>query len=512
MAINKDTIEKLLNSIKTAVTAVNRVEDFSLLIKGSEDVINTEIEPELLNLQLEVKDAIVNKVNSLLTTTTDPEEIGYLAKTLNKYLVKTVIGTNYLTDALNIQTIGYPGTVGFGVGAVKNYPAHLTPMSGYEDIASPNYGNLVTANGAVFVCIPKFYYKWDNNDLYISPFQKDGYALPRAFIDGGLEKSAFYRSKYMLSNEAGVATSKPLTNPMSSHSSHNPFSGLTAVDVNNYAAAYDVCKTLGTEFFASTLFQEYAIFLISYAAGKARTNCAFADIAPYFPRGNNNNALGDVNDPSVKFISDGYSACAKTGSASNFAKSTHNGQACGIADVNGNMWRITSGLTRAGLTDIDSSQDTNGVDYFFVLKESFKASELTSGWTADDTLTKSAFGSLAYLEGVNSPYEKVTINEFNANPATTYLGNGTNQVFGFSTSRITSEYKISNLGIAKATGRSSVGTKEFGNDRFHSMHRSNLSPIVGGAWDNVGDAGLDVNLSDYRLGSNSSVGVCASTY
>jgi hypothetical protein len=62
-------------------------------------------------------------------------------------------------------------------------------------------------------------------------------------------------------------------------------------------------------------------------------------------KGCNNNALKDTDDTTVIFQSDGYSNCAKAGSGSLFAKTTHNGQNCGISDLNGNMWRIAIGLT-----------------------------------------------------------------------------------------------------------------------------------------------------------------------
>ena len=40
-----------------------------------------------------------------------------------------------------------------------------------------------------------------------------------------------------------------------------------------------------------------------------------------------------------------YDKAGKTGSGMPFAKTTHNGQACGIADLNGLLWEIVIGVT-----------------------------------------------------------------------------------------------------------------------------------------------------------------------
>lgn len=412
----------------------------------------------------------------------------------------------------SVERIGTPGSLGFGVGACKTYPSNLTPMFGYSDVSSPNYGNLTTANGSVFVCIPKFWFKWVGNVLSISETAKAGFALPRAFINNGVEVDAFYRSKYHLGVENGVPVSKKGFSPLSTNSAHNPVTNVSGIATNEYASAYGVCKKFGNNFHPVSLFQEYALFLISYAQGKAGTNCAYADVAPFLPKGNNNNALADTNDASVTFTSDGYLACALTGSGSNFAKTTHNGQNCGVADVNGNMWRVCSGLTRAGTTSTEAIQDTNGTGAFFILKESFDIAKLSGDWIGTATDSKTAFGNLTYLQGANSPYEQINISHILAAPTSSYLGNGTNQVFGFSDVRTNVTYKWSNCGISNATGRSASGTTEFGNDRFYEMHRSNLCPLVGGDWGSASASGFYVALYDSRSYSYDDVGVCASSY
>ena len=102
-----------------------------------------------------------------------------------------------------------------------------------------------------------------------------------------------------------------------------------------------------------------ALALLSLAHGQATTSttyCAWFQESSagardrIFPKGNNNSGA-DVTDATCTFTvcDDGYWAsrneARKNGSGSTFAKTTHNGQACGVADLNGNQWEIVSGLS-----------------------------------------------------------------------------------------------------------------------------------------------------------------------
>ena len=46
-----------------------------------------------------------------------------------------------------INHIGTPGAAGFGVGICPALPAGFTPLPGYADVASSNYGKLFLAQG-----------------------------------------------------------------------------------------------------------------------------------------------------------------------------------------------------------------------------------------------------------------------------------------------------------------------------------------------------------------------------
>ena len=83
----------------------------------------------------------------------------------------TVSGTadiTAITPAYN--TIGMAGQNGFGVGVCppSKLPTGFTPMQGYNNPSSSNYGNYQFTDGSVMVYIPKFYYRmhtWATNQI-----------------------------------------------------------------------------------------------------------------------------------------------------------------------------------------------------------------------------------------------------------------------------------------------------------------------------------------------------------
>jgi hypothetical protein len=194
------------------------------------------------------------------------------------------------------------------------------------------------------------------------------------------------------------------------------------------------------------------------------------------PKGCNNNALADTNDSSVTFVGSGYSNCALTGSASNFAKTTHNGQECGIADLNGNMWEIASGFTR---TDADG---------FLMLKESVDITTLTEAGAKDV-----------------ANYDVIDLSDvISGNDGWTHLGNGANQVFEHNNVRTA-------LGICTADGHTASGTTEFGNDGIYRYLRDQMVPLVGGSWGDGSRAGVfTVGVGSSFAHSNNYVGSRAS--
>lgn len=282
------------------------------------------------------------------------------------------------------QTIGAAGGMGFGVGCYGGDSADLdamglTPMDGCFDPASDNYGNYVHANGSIMCCIPAFCYRLGNaaapsyardgaNALEIADATNfsgyeagasfsgnaslgDGWILHRAFVDGGVVKRGFFIDKYLCSNQNGVATSVKGADWLMCYNdaSKTYYTKSLGGDCVGLACdAITLSRARGDQYSICSIFQWSAISMLSLAHGQAATSadaCAWYDSGhtTNFPKGNTNQ-LKDYNDSSLTFTTHTYgSPFAKTGTCSNFAKSTHNGQNNGVADVAGCCNQLTLG-------------------------------------------------------------------------------------------------------------------------------------------------------------------------
>ena len=289
-------------------------------------------------------------------------------------------GTYFLERILGVNSIGTPGTVGFGVGICPPHllPAGMIPLDGCNDRASANYGNYMYSDGSIMCWIPRFYYKISTNLVSIAGIYTyateaaanvDGYAMHRAFIDGGIDQQGFFVDKYMCSKNAlgtgYVASSIKNGLPLSTAAAHNPIADLTACAGNYYyecitaAHARDGVNgavNASSIFHCGSKFQYAALALLSLAHGQAVSStayCAWYGPTYNYPKGCNNDALKDYDEVTngagsgvqLLYTTDGYSNCGKTGSGVPFAKSTHNGQNCGVADLNGLMYEVSIGMT-----------------------------------------------------------------------------------------------------------------------------------------------------------------------
>lgn len=384
-----------------------------------------------------------------------------------------------------INNIGVPGQQGFGVGIAPELPAGFSRLAGTEDPASDTYGNYVYTDGSVVVYVPAFFYKYGTgtnglplNVVDIKPFgayasvgeaNGAGYALHRAFYNANSIRPGVFVDKYQCSNNGGIASSIKNANPLSSAGDHNPFSGLAGAPGNFYGVALVAAKTRGARFFCNTRFIFAALALLANAHASASASTAFnAWYMPNanFPKGCNNNALGDANDPAISYVSDGYSNCGKTGSANFFARTTHNGQNCGIADLNGNMWEVNTGLT------------SNGAN-FYLLKTSADVNALTSG----NTLATDAWGAAgiaALYDNLGATYESLTAsNTFKTfGSAVQVLSNATTGT----------AWAAAGAGIPLLAGTG--GSNQFGNDGLWDYRPNELCVISGGAWHDGGAAGV----------------------
>lgn len=451
-----------------------------------------------------------------------------------------IIGPYPLFHPTPNNDIGIPGFEGFGVGTYpsqKTLPSGMSEMSGSRILGHDNYGNYQFTDGSVMCWIPKFYYRIANAsnstyatygvnsidikgiDTYASTVMAnlDGYALHRAFVDGGVEKDGFFVDKYMCSKNAYgmgyVASSIKNGLPLSSAAVHNPFSDLTG-GVNFYYSAIDLAHrrdgvngdvNSSSNFFCSSVFIRSALALLSLAHGQAATvftstttNCAWYHATYNFPKGCNNNALRDVNDTSVIWETDGYSNSAKTGSAGNaggasnvFAKSTHNGQNCGVADLNGLMYEIEIGVTCDGTNFYASKQTTSMKTY-------------TNG-IAGATDHWGATGIAATMDIFTHPV-------ITGNDGWTYYGNAANQVLLESVSGV--GWLNTGLGLPKDTNAiSAVGTNLFGVDGLYRSVTNRLCLLACGHWSLGSYAGVWCSLwNNSRGGSVFHVGFRAACY
>jgi hypothetical protein len=393
--------------------------------------------------------------------------------------------------------IGIAGSYGFGIAPYPlDVPTDFATMVGTYDPVHDNWGNYMYTDGSIMAWIPRFYYRIGNsgsprysvygaNAIDIAgdfTFASEtdanaaGYALHRGFIDGGVSKPGFFVDKYQWANNAGRASSIKNGNPLSSHADHNPWGNLTGMTSaqNRYDGAFAASKTrggyYGAQFFPVFRHQYAALALLAQAHAQAvtsNTTCAWYNASGFsnFPKGNNNNALLDIDDTNVQYTSDGYPNCGKTGSGTPFAKTTHNGQNCGVADLNGNMWEVTPGITSDGTL-------------LYLLKEAVACRDIT----ADTAFTYNSDVFYSHTYGTDTGALTGTNQSLR-------FGNAANGVFAASSDRTTPNWRLTGMGIPQVDGASGAGSNHFGLDGIGDYKPIGLCPISGGYWGHGPGAG-----------------------
>ena len=279
------------------------------------------------------------KFRNKTTSTAKPGE--YAIECVNG--VFNLISNGVISSSLTpvpgvIMPMGTPGA-GVGVCPANKLPAGYTPMSGYADRMSPNFGNYQYLDGSVVVFRPKYYYKigTGTNGLVVNAIDikgvdtypttvlanADGYALCRSFIDGGVEVPGKFDDKYMCSKVSygGNFIAGSIKNglPISTAAAHNPIADLTAcTGSNTYADSIRAAKARNAYTYCMSVFDDISLARISVAHGQKSFGpayCGWYHATTNFPKGCNDNALKDTNDATVVYVSDGYSNCGKTGSA-----------------------------------------------------------------------------------------------------------------------------------------------------------------------------------------------------
>ena len=394
-------------------------------------------------------------------------------------------GTGWVAAGSNListTTIGTPGALGFGVGIANGSLAAamgLYPMPGYNDVTSENYGNYIDLHGSVMVFVPKFYHKITNDiaapyygtKVEVSDTEAAGFVINRAFVNNGSIQDGFFIDKYLCGNVGGKFVGMRGIDPVSTAADHNPIASITGVTLGNrYAAIFQAVKSRGAGYAVPSMFMYNAIALLTLAHAQAATpaTAAWMDVAPYAPKGCNNDNLGDTNDISIKYVSAGnatYPKAPLNASCSDtaFAKITHNGQKCGITDLNGNMWEIASGF-------IQSTADA-----FWTLKTTIDIKNLTGVVVTDAT------------DNWNTAnYDALTL-PFTPNETQTTFGNGTSAVFSGNTDTASNAYRLDAVGVPLSMGGAPA---RFGGDGLWQYSTASMCPIVGGDWGNASAAGV----------------------
>lgn len=414
-----------------------------------------------------------------------------------------------------INNIGVAGQQGFGVGIAPSLPTNFAKLYGTEDPASDTYGNYQYTDGSVMVYIPAFYYKYGTgangfalNVIDIKAFSyfadiatanAAGYALHRAFYNGNTVRPGVFVDKYYCSNNGGVASSLkngvPLASAQRGAVASTAFATLTGAPANAFYGSIAAAKTRGSAFFVMSRFIRSALAMLATAHGSASsgtTYCAWYSAgATNFPKGCNNNALGDANDATLAFLDDGTATnCNKTGSANFFSKTTHNGQNCGVADLNGTVW----GIEPFGLT-------SNGTNYY-LLNTSVDVTTITAG----NTLATDAWGATglaAMYTSLGATYESLT-----AAVANKGFGSAA-QVLSAATSGTAWAAAGAGIPLVGGTG----GSNQFGNDYMYDNRLNELCVSSGGSWNSGAISGVwALALNFVRSASDTNFGFRSASY
>ena len=368
--------------------------------------------------------------------------------------------------------------------------------------------------------------------VIISSTQSGNSVLAKTFRNGGSDLAGVFIDKYQGSNvrpdgsgrpnstdglpgtlpsTGGIFASRPLHWPVSaiaaSGTLRSPFSlcnstvlnGAATTPANNYGGVWAACKSRGVDWYPAPIWTRIHLGYLALAHAQAllntsgvpitgaTANSAWMDTAPYAPKGNCNSGA-DVNKTSLVFSrtdvggnasgwagesARAFTGAARIGTLSATEHTTHNGQLCGIVDVNGNQWDVAPGLTNntgtnAGykaFSDLDDyttvSSNTGITGAANVISLAVNAADDGVWWTAANAWT--------YLvPNVGGTYH----------PSSTWAANATRKA-------------MAEFGLPRedATSITQTSTTIFGGDGLYRAHVNNLLPVCGGSWSTGARAG-----------------------
>jgi hypothetical protein len=409
-------------------------------------------------------------------------------------------------------------------------PAHYIDVQAPGNTNAPAYGTkvVISSTQSGDAVLPKAFQNDGGNlaGVFIDKYQgsncrPDGSGLPNSTTGNPGE----------LPNTGGIFASRPLHWPVSavaaSGTVRSPFSfcdsdalnaAITVAPTNDLGGAWQLCKTRGADFAPIPIWVRSQIAFLSLAHAQAlldtngdpiagaTTNAAWMDVAPYAPKGNNSGGA-DVNKTILQFArtdiagatgagwagesARAFTGAARIGTLSAVEHTTHNGQLCGIVDVNGNQWDITPGLTNVGGVNSGYRVFSDLDDYTTVSSNagitgaanviSLAADVSDDGvWWGDDNAW------IYLVPDVGGTYH----------PSSTWAANATRKA-------------MAECGLPRQSGTSltQTSTNIFGGDGLYRRHRADLLPRVGGSWPTGAPAGSFAVTLDFTSSStNQSVG------
>ena len=241
----------------------------------------------------------------------------------------------------------------------------MEPLPGCDDVKNDNYGNYIHKPSSSIMCwIPAFKYRV--NDKFVNsvevwraddPKCPSNAILHRAFINGGKEKSGFFCDKYICSPDAantmGISVKNGSALSLTTSTSYGNRTSQLANCKGQLDDAITASRARGAGFQCMSVFQLGALRLLTLAHAQASNNSEFnawydSTGQHNLPRGNTNN-LKDYNDSSVTWAADPKdNDKGLTGSCNTLAKSTHNGQNNGVADLKGILYQVVTGYIGSG--------------------------------------------------------------------------------------------------------------------------------------------------------------------
>jgi len=433
----------------------------------------------------DVRVVLAERLTTIINASTVLEDIAYASKALNKLEVSE----DDIADS-EVYSIGTAGQIGFGVSALRadEVPAGYTLPTGHADRLSPNYGLVIDPAGSYMRFIREFWFRWNGNVAEVRSQEEAGFAKHEAFrhCTIGFLRDTTHVS--LLDVGAGIV---PIARPNNPPATAITVDSLSGVSTGLQSMVSGIKTYRSTSHHLESLFEANALAVLAKAhsdASPSEFEAAWMDVAPYLPKGNNSGALSDSADSTLTFTSGGdeiVPQSALTASGSNLAKTTHNGQACGVADVNGNLRRANIGVVHYGTTG----------SIFNILKTDVNPNDITESTIFTDLYDGVDLSSLV-----------------SGNLGDRRLGLNTEQVFSTSQAITNDEedFRFTCAGFPLSTGVSQAGTTAFGNDSIYCWRTNYMIPAAGGTYDSGNNAGVfDVYLRTFNAGGYGDVGFAA---